>query len=84
MTDSIKYTETIELVYFKDTGKYYTGGSIEVPRYWITEQGCSTIYSAVRELLRTRNLPGLVQGHSNFNVLVQAPVPHLILGGNEE
>lgn len=66
----------ILLTYFKKSGKYYSEGQLEVPntdRPW-------EIYDQVRELLKTRTLPGLIPGHSNFTVHVDIPdgVPAVI------
>jgi hypothetical protein len=66
----------IILTYFKASGKYYSQGQLEVSnadRPW-------EIYEHVRQLLQTRNLPGLIPGHSNFTVHVHIPdgVPAVI------
>lgn len=64
------------LTYFKTSGKYYSQGELQVANIdqpW-------EIYRQVRELLKTRTLPGLIPGHSNFTVHVHIPdgVPAVI------
>jgi len=66
----------IKLTYFKQSGKYYSEGDLEVTnadRPW-------EIYDQVRTLLKTRTLPGLIEGHSNFTIHVHIPdgVPAII------
>jgi len=69
----------VNLVYFKQNGKYYTEGSYESLKQRLYE-----IHDEVRTLLRIKLLPGLMNGHSNFIVSVDVPAhphnhPHLII-----
>jgi len=70
----------VKLTYFKAGGKYYSEGSFEtscgMPMF--------TIYGTVRDMLDSHRLPGLMEGHSDFMVLVDVPdhdhnVPALLL-----
>ena len=67
----------ITLTYFKPTGKYYSGGSFEVPD---AQEHHFTI-AMVRNMLGLRMLPGLVNNHSYYHVLVTGSdfVPTLVL-----
>lgn len=83
----------VELTYFKDTGKYYSSGRLEVPDVLPNAIGglpagevtpLFEIFSLVRHLSHARSLPGLVEGHSAFHVLVDVPGhphqhPHMVL-----
>lgn len=71
----------VNLVYFKQSGKYYSEGSYETNRKELYE-----IWYDVSLLMQDKELPGLTQGHSNFIVSVDVPEhpnnhPHLILKG---
>lgn len=66
----------VKLTYFKKSGKYYSEGELEIADtipVW-------EVYEQIRDLLKTRTLPGLIQGHSNFTVHVDIPegVPAVI------
>jgi hypothetical protein len=61
---------TVELTYFKQSGKCYTGETYSTDKEWIFE-----IVAEVREMLEKRELPGLIKDHSPFTVLVD-PVDH--------
>jgi len=58
----------VNLIYFKQTGKYYSEGDYETEKEHLFE-----IFDEVRKKLRRRILPGLIQGHSNFIVSVDVP-----------
>jgi hypothetical protein len=59
----------VELTYFKPSGKYYAGGNFYV------DEGTSLldIWHLVEERIAYKDLPGLVQGCSEFIVLVNVP-----------
>lgn len=61
---------TIKLQYFKESGKFYAEGELEIPKYWVTKYMFSQIYKYVRTLMRHSQLPGLVPNHSAFTVYV--------------
>ena len=65
----------VRLVYFKETGKYYSEGTFESVGDWWDD------LEEVRRMIHGRRLPGLVQGHSEFYVFMQVgdSVPHLLL-----
>lgn len=83
----------VNLTYFKDTGKYYSEGKLEVPRVLPTDVGglhagsitpLFEIWAVVRHLQCEQQLPGLSEGHGNFTVLVEVPAhphnhPHLVI-----
>jgi len=58
----------VELIYFKDTGKYYSEGE-----YTTHQDALFQIFKEVRVLLRIGKLPGLIDGCSDFHVLVGVP-----------
>jgi hypothetical protein len=66
----------VKLTYFKQSGKYYSEGTLQV-----TTDKAWDIYGIVRNLLKERCLPELVDGHSNFIVHVDIPdgVPAVIV-----
>ena len=71
----------IKLTYFKQSGKYYTAEDM-----YILEKDTPLyeIWAKVEQLKIDKKLPGLMEGHSDFIVLVDAPEhphnhPHLIL-----
>ena len=71
----------VNLIYFKQSGKYYSEGSYETNRKELYE-----IWYDVSLLMQDKELPGLMQGHSNFIVSVDVPEhpnnhPRLILKG---
>jgi hypothetical protein len=61
--------QKVELTYFKQSGKYYSEGELEVDARLYMHH----IFDEVRRLLKARTLPGLVEGHSNYIVLVDVP-----------
>lgn len=65
----------VKLTYFKQSGKYYSEGTLQV-----TTTKPWEIYTIVRQLLKTRRLPELVDNHDNYIVLVDIPdgVPAVI------
>lgn len=58
----------VHLTYFKQTGKAYADESYESE--W---DNLLDIHREVRNMHAARKLPGLVEGHSNFIVLIQVP-----------
>uniref|UniRef100_A0A6M3LQH1 Uncharacterized protein n=1 Tax=viral metagenome TaxID=1070528 RepID=A0A6M3LQH1_9ZZZZ len=58
----------VELTYFKESGKYYSEGSYETPEISLYQ-----IFEQVKLLIDTKKLPGLMEGHSDFYVLVDVP-----------
>jgi hypothetical protein len=58
----------VKLTYFKQSGKYYSEGTLQV-----TTTKPWEIYTIVRQLLKTRRLPELVDNHDNYIVLVDIP-----------
>lgn len=71
----------VKLTYFKLSGKYYSEG-----HYVTHKEHLFEIWDEVRGMQRTKNLPGLMHGHSEFVVLVNVPEhrhrhPYLILVG---
>lgn len=85
----------VKLTYFKESGKYYSGGALEVPDDLPHDIGglkagevtpMFEIWDVVRHLLITRSLPGLVPKHSPYQVLVEVPehphnCPHMVFEG---
>lgn len=69
---------TVQLMYFKATGKMYTGGEYETKKEHLYE-----IWREVRVKMNTGSLPGLVKGCTEFIVHVEVPEhpyngPHII------
>jgi len=67
----------VELTYFKQSGKYYTSDS-----YISEKSSLLDIWEEVREMIRNKNLPGLIEGADEFIVLINVPYhthnyPHL-------
>ena len=56
----------IELQYFKPTGKYYSSGDLYVPDNYAMYQ----VSEKVKALQKYKLLPDLVEGHSDFHVLI--------------
>lgn len=66
----------VNLTYFKRSGKYYTEAAYESLNTLAFE-----VYKEVRDMVDSKTLPGLNEGHSDFIVLVQPEdngVPALI------
>ncbi len=62
----------VKLTYFRLSGKYYSEGEYESAKTHLFE-----IWREVRQFLLTRKLPGLVEGCSEFIILVDVPEhPH--------
>jgi hypothetical protein len=65
----------VRLIYFKESGKYYSEGSYESSCAFQWE-----IYKEVRQMKDDNNLPGVV--NSSWHVLIEAglePIPQLII-----
>lgn len=60
-------TNTVNLTYFKPSGKYYSSGSFKV----YGDKHLSEVCEVVRALMQERGLPDLVSGHSDFDVMVE-------------
>jgi len=70
----------VELTYFKASGKYYSSGSFETAHKPLFE-----VWEEVEEMLDRGKRPGLIDGHSDFTVLIEVPEhehnhPHLLPG----
>lgn len=68
----------VELTYFKPNGKWYADGEYET-----TIEVLYRIWEEVEAKLNSKTLPGLMEGHSPFVVLVDVPEhshrhPHLV------
>ncbi len=68
----------VKLTYFKNDGKYYSTGEYETQ--W---KEMYQIFEQVKKLAELRKLPGLIEDHSYFHVLIDVPEhdnnhPHLI------
>lgn len=59
---------TVNLTYFNENGKFKYDGT-----YRTTKQHMYQIFDEVRQMLRERRLPGLIENHSPFIVHVDAP-----------
>lgn len=59
---------TVELQYFKDSGKYYSSGEYQTQKLYMYE-----IFDEVREMLANGKRPGLVDGANEFHTLVTVP-----------
>lgn len=83
----------VKLCYFKPSGKYYSEGEYETAITAVDlvhPDGAHAppihlIFSEVHELKTKQMLPGLIEGHSDFAVLIDVPDhphrhPHLIPG----
>jgi len=59
----------VELTYFKESGKYYSGGT------FLVSDDCEMfeIFKCVRELCIDQNLPGLISPCGFYHVLVNVP-----------
>jgi len=69
----------VDLIYFRLSGKYYSSGS-----YMTNKENLGEIWEEVRGMQQTKNLPGLMTGHSEFHISIDVPDypynhPHLIL-----
>lgn len=69
----------VKLVYFKDTGKYYSEGEIDLPHDWLFHNAVEHIC----QMLDRGERPGLIDGH-DFNALITVytefgPLPHLYI-----
>ena len=58
----------VKLTYFKQSGKYYSEGEYETNKRYMYE-----ILDEVKDLLRDKQLPGLMVGHSDFITLIEVP-----------
>jgi len=71
----------IELTYFKPNGKYYTEMDYECKEF---HTNLFDYWNHILKLKLQGKLPGLVEGHSDFIILVEVPKhphnhPHLIM-----
>ena len=58
----------VTLTYFKLSGKFYAESELEVPE---NLKSLGQVCSLVRLHMESRTLPGLLEGHSPFTVLVE-------------
>jgi len=58
----------VEIMYFKQSGKYYTDGSYQTDKLHMFE-----IFEEVEELFRHKRRPGLVHGENEFYAVVSVP-----------
>ena len=66
----------VDLVYFKESGKYYSEGDYESKHEHLFE-----IIPEVREMFKQGIRPGLYYGHDGFHVLITVKLlPHLLIG----
>lgn len=61
-------TLTVRLTYFKQSGKYYSGGTFKTQ-----ETSMLDIIEMVKEKVIEGKLPGLVEGAKEFIVLMEVP-----------
>jgi hypothetical protein len=62
----------VKLTYFKDTGKFYSGGE-----YMSKQLNLWEIWDELKTMLRSGIRPGLVDGECDFYVYVEVPEhPH--------
>lgn len=71
---------TVNLTYFKDTGKYYSSGSFKT-----THKPLYMIFEEVINMMKLGKRPGLIDGNSGFHVLIEVPEhennhPRLLIG----
>jgi len=62
---------TVNLTYFKKSGKYYTCGE-----YVSSEKELNEIWDEVKEMALSGNLPGLARSNepkTEFNILINVP-----------
>ena len=70
--------QKVKLTYFKESGKYYSEGEFETehPEYhdWL-------IIADIKRMVKAGKLPGLIQGCTEFHILMsgETVVPALIL-----
>lgn len=69
----------VNLTYFRESGKFYSEGSYESEKEQLYE-----IFDEVKDLSKRRTLPDLLEGHSEYYVLIDVPThkhnhPHLIV-----
>ena len=65
----------VNLQYFKASGKYYSSGSYETRL--TPEDGLFHVFEEVAQMRAWGRLPGLIEGHSEFAVLIDVPEhPH--------
>lgn len=66
----------VELIYFKDTGKYYATGELEVP----DDTDDLTLHRIIVSHMQNKCLPGLMEGSQfdTYYVGKQFEVPHIV------
>lgn len=86
--EDIKKTEKFrraKLTYFKPSGKWYA-----TTHYKVNQTVWHNIIEEIKKLKEQRKLPGLMEGHSDFYVLIDLKegfdylVPYLLALDNEE
>lgn len=77
-----------KFIYFKENGKYYTGGEIDVGDYpnYLKEdfKGCIYPKDFGFRAIDLKILPGIAGGIWSGPIMVEAPYPTLILNQNEK
>lgn len=58
----------VKLTYFRVFGKYYSEGEYDTNQLHLFE-----IFEEVAKLIENRKLPGLIEGHGSYIVLVDVP-----------
>jgi len=69
----------VVLQYFRESGKWYSEGEYNTDKKHLFD-----IWEEVLSMVRTKRLPGLVEDHSDYYVLIDVPQhphrhPHLIV-----
>lgn len=62
-------TLTVKLTYFKQSGKYYSSGEFSTP----ADVQLFDVWEQVKEMRDSGNLPSLVSGCREFNILIEVP-----------
>lgn len=66
-------TTVVKLQYFKHSGKYYSSGEYESSHHMLYD-----VVKEVRKMQSDGKLPGLVSGATEFVILIEGEVPHII------
>ena len=69
----------VKLTYFRERGKYYSDGS-----YTSEKEHLFEIFEEVENMAKDKKLPDLLEGCSEFHVLIDVPThkynhPHLVV-----
>jgi len=66
--EEVKATFEVKLSYFKKSGKYYSYGN-----YYTNHKEMFEIFEEVQQKTKSGKLPDLIEGYSDFVVLVEVP-----------